>query len=114
MKTCKRCGETRPLAEFYAQKRTKDRLHSWCIPCVNKSSKASHERALDSRHHKEREYRLQREYGISTADYEEMLDQQHGVCAICHRAPGAGQPLAVDHDHATGRVRQLLCGPCNR
>lgn len=45
-----------------------------------------------------------------------MFDQQNGRCAICESAdPGAGKSrFAVDHDHVTGRVRGLLCNPCNK
>ncbi|WP_424923390.1 endonuclease VII domain-containing protein [Actinocrispum wychmicini] len=39
---------------------------------------------------------------------------QGGRCAICQRATGRGKRLAVDHNHATGEVRGLLCKPCNR
>ena len=61
---------------------------------------------------------LRRTYGISKADYDRQLIAQGGVCAICRqpetlrdaRGPVA---LAVDHDHATGRVRGLLCKACN-
>jgi hypothetical protein len=41
-----------------------------------------------------------------------MLDAQGGVCAICHEKPG-DLTLHVDHDHATGAVRRLLCVRCN-
>lgn len=63
--------------------------------------------------------RLRKEYGISEAQYEALLRAQGGVCAICHRsesmrgAHGEAQPLSVDHDHSTGRVRGLLCDACN-
>lgn len=45
-----------------------------------------------------------------------MLEEQHGVCAICGKPetkPNA-KYLAVDHDHKTGEVRGLLCNNCNR
>lgn len=43
-----------------------------------------------------------------------MGREQRWRCAICDRRPyPAGSRLVVDHDHATGTVRGLLCGPCN-
>jgi hypothetical protein len=36
------------------------------------------------------------------------------VCAICERAKGVVKKLSIDHDHSTGYVRGLLCGPCNK
>jgi 5-methylcytosine-specific restriction endonuclease McrA len=55
---------------------------------------------------------LIRKYGITESDYEAMLQRQRGLCAVCGEPPGQKR-LHVDHDHATGRVRELLCTPCN-
>jgi hypothetical protein len=55
--------------------------------------------------------RLRRAYGISKDQYEAMLARQAGVCAMCKKPPA--EPLLVDHCHATGRVRGLLCRTCN-
>jgi hypothetical protein len=57
--------------------------------------------------------RLQREFGITLAEYNQMLVQQNGGCAICNRLPGKRR-VAVDHDHETGIVRGLLCTQCNQ
>lgn len=59
--------------------------------------------------------RLQKTYGISLAQYEEMLASQNDGCAICGYVPKPGKRrLAVDHCHKTKQVRGLLCMRCNR
>lgn len=62
---------------------------------------------------RERDLRLQRLYGITAAQYDQMLEAQGGVCAVCGKPPGKTR-LNVDHDHKTGLVRGLLCWTCNR
>jgi hypothetical protein len=56
---------------------------------------------------------IAKNYGISIDQYEAMLLEQNGVCAICHKAPDKRR-LNIDHDHKTGLVRGLLCIKCNR
>lgn len=74
----------------------------------------------DGRAAYEREWRFQRKFGISVADYDRLMLEQDGRCASCREAElhihrsGKKRDLAVDHDHATGIVRGLLCGDCNR
>lgn len=55
---------------------------------------------------------LLRTYGITEAEYDDLLDAQGGRCAICRKPPKT-KSLAVDHDHRTGRIRGLLCSFCN-
>lgn len=52
-------------------------------------------------------------YGLTPEQYDALLQQQDGVCAICREKCRTGQRLSVDHDHATGRIRGLLCRNCN-
>ena len=66
-------------------------------------------------------YSLQRDYGISLEDYNELLRKQDGKCAICGRPDedergnnNGSKRLAVDHDHETNEVRGLLCSMCNK
>lgn len=64
---------------------------------------------------------LRREYGLTPQQYDELLEQQTGVCAVCecpetkldHRTKRPRQ-LAVDHCHETGQIRGLLCQDCNQ
>jgi hypothetical protein len=51
-------------------------------------------------------------YGIDERQFQAMKEKQHGLCDICVK-PLPARPH-VDHDHKTGRVRGLLCWPCNR
>lgn len=55
------------------------------------------------------ESRLRVNYGIALADYDALRALQDGRCAVC----AAEKTLVVDHDHATGKVRGLLCHGCN-
>jgi len=60
-------------------------------------------------------------YGLTHDQYQAMLQEQNGVCAICKRPPTAKKRLAIDHDHdccpaggSCGKcVRGLLCFRCN-
>ena len=54
-----------------------------------------------------------RKYGLSDADYKQLLAFQDGACAICQRNFTASRPACVDHDHKTWNVRGLLCNRCN-
>lgn len=61
-----------------------------------------------------RKSNLKRLYGITLEEYDELLLQQNGLCAICGRFwTQFKKPFVVDHDHNTGAVRSLLCPACN-
>jgi len=51
-------------------------------------------------------------YGISKEQYDFMIENQGGKCAICKSSWTKKGPT-VDHDHATGKVRGILCSNCN-
>jgi hypothetical protein len=91
MKVCSKCGEEKPLSEF--NKQNKNKLQSHCRLC-------------------ERYRQLLINHGITSLKYEEMLSAQDGVCYFCKGGCFKGY-LSVDHDHATGEVRWLLCSKCN-
>lgn len=71
---------------------------------------------------KRRHYNLKYHFGITIDDYNQMVQKQGGLCAIC-KSPETGTngrwemsilQLAVDHNHKTGKVRGLLCRRCNQ
>lgn len=102
-KTCSRCQEVlNATEEFFCKKRySRDGLSTSCKGCDKQL------RDTPAR----QEYILQYRYGITLAEYNRLLSVQGGVCAICQRD---NLPLAVDHNHTTGKVRGLLCANCNR
>lgn len=74
----------------------------------------THWRAVKKvRRERSHELRVEANYGISGADYKALYASQEGRCFICQVARGISRKLAVDHDHDTGAIRGLLCGPCN-
>jgi Recombination endonuclease VII len=60
-----------------------------------------------------RKSRLKREYGMTPEEWDALLIEQNGVCAICREAPSRDNSLGVDHCHVTNRRRGLLCRCCN-
>lgn len=77
-----------------------------CVSHHRARRKATRERARGTR--------LAKVYGITEEQYWALHKAQGGRCNGCRRAKGSDRKrLAVDHDHATGVVRQLLCTPCN-
>jgi hypothetical protein len=91
-----------PYSEFEGERRVRDGRMAICRICLT-----LHRRPA----------RLRRIFGLSLDDYERMLAEQGGVCALCGSPPGNDlrtRHLAVDHCHETGRIRGLLCGGCNR
>lgn len=68
----------------------------------------------------ERDRMLMRTYGLLQSDYDRMVKEQNGVCAICEQPETSydkrakrTKVLSVDHCHTTGKVRELLCFECN-
>jgi hypothetical protein len=57
---------------------------------------------------------LKNYYGISLEQYAALFKQQQGCCAICSMSQEQlSTKLCVDHNHATGEIRGLLCSRCN-
>lgn len=57
---------------------------------------------------------LRRKYKMTYEHFERLWEEQSGRCAICtgELSRGTGR-YAVDHCHTSGRIRGLLCSPCN-
>lgn len=77
-----------------------------CVECA----KTSVEKMPNGYH---RWLRIKKVYGITKEEFENFLASQGGLCAICER-PLVDKKTHIDHCHDTGKVRGLLCGPCNQ
>lgn len=57
---------------------------------------------------------LKRVYGITLEDFMLMGNNQNWKCLICSKELSPIKMLCcIDHDHASNRIRGLLCNECN-
>ena len=105
MKRCRDCGQWKRLEEFPRNKRLKDGRHTYCKPCHNARGRETKQRLYGGTRH----YHLKHRYGIGADEFDALVEQQGGVCAIC----GKEAPEHVDHSHDTGEVRGILGFNCN-
>ncbi|MDP9144335.1 MAG: endonuclease domain-containing protein [Actinomycetota bacterium] len=91
---CPACKQVLNLDSFHKLASARSGRQNYCIEC-------------------KREKHLSSRYGITAEQYERLLHNQSGRCAICRNLPRT-QLLAVDHNHKTGEVRGLLCRICNQ
>lgn len=82
---------------------------------INARQRAYWARTSTERNRATRDRRFRTEYGITHDEFDAMEAAQGGLCAACRGPQQHGwKRLCVDHDHATGKVRGLLCDFCNR
>jgi hypothetical protein len=123
-KTCRNCGETKPVSEFYSRRpaSTGGKDYAGSLAGISADCKVCHRayaaarrKRLGSVHAKYmKDFDLRRKYGIGIDQFNKMFAQQDGRCAICGRHQTEFvKGLAVDHDHSSGAVRSLLCPNCN-
>lgn len=93
-KKCSSCGEVKPANEYNRNRYSSHGIDSKCRVCQSKYVYARH---------------IEKAYGISISEYNLMVETAGGRCAICRRV----RALVIDHNHATGEVRGLLCKNCN-
>jgi protein-arginine kinase activator protein McsA len=111
-KECKYCREEKAETEFY---RFFDRwtnnhyLSARCKPCHQKYKIESPTTARNRKSEK-----LQLRYGLTYEQWENMRHAEDYRCMICNISEDElGKKLDVDHCHNSGKVRGVLCNPCN-
>lgn len=99
---CPVCRLLKPIDEYGPRKMDKFGRQSYCRACVRVDAMARHRRKM---------YGL-RKYGLNKETWAGRVEAQGGRCMICRTVPKS--VLQVDHDHKTGKTRDLLCGNCNK
>ncbi len=59
------------------------------------------------------EWRMKKDYGISVEEYARLEHSQGRACAGCLESLDGKKSTHLDHNHASGVVRGLLCFSCN-
>lgn len=109
-KVCSACRKELPLSVFDKNRGQKDGLQNQCHDCLKESRRKYRE--ANPALHKARHWKNR--YGIALDEYEAMVAQANGVCPVCKEPPPSPfKGFDVDHDHETGKIRGLLCRPCN-
>lgn len=114
---CTGCGVEKPLSAFaIRQTHRPGKPVSQCTQCKVEYNRKRREQDKTGVYEIERKSKMKKMYGISIGDYDRMLEEQGGGCAICGvKVPSERTKyFTVDHCHTTGKVRGLLCTKCNR
>jgi hypothetical protein len=121
-KTCVLCGQEKDVSEFvaYGRKDGSTFPGSRCRECHNlKCLEHWHSLSWDQRRAKHHKSKLKK-FGLSEEDFNLLEKRANGVCELCGNPErviayenGNLKGFAIDHDHATGVVRGLLCHNCN-
>ena len=121
------CPKCKKRAAFNSNASRHDGLDSWCKLCMSAYHRNYYKQNPDKQREKDvnfdkthptyaREYGLRTKYGITEEMFRSILKYQKHHCAICKsKKPGGRYGVwQIDHDHATGTVRGLLCFNCNK
>jgi Recombination endonuclease VII len=107
-KYCPRCQQVLSIDDFVRNRSSATGIGTYCRPCQRAKSAESIARV----HGTTRHYHLMQRYGIGALEVEQMLEAQGWACLICS-ATLTAKTAHVDHDHATGSIRGILCFNCN-
>lgn len=135
-KFCTKCKTTKDLSSYHKDRTNSDGVTHHCKSCrkdwndewrsknkerINQLNRGNRKKRKEyyscpERKMKYRELELKRVFGIGHSWYEDTLKSQGGVCMICKKHKVASNKffMTIDHCHATGQIRGILCNWCNR
>lgn len=138
-KTCSKCKKELPLSKFWFQNKDTGQRMSACRDCgknrcswyrnnnrelLNEKRKKHYYKNQEDNILKAREHRkkypektfatnIKTRFGLTIDEYNTMLKNQNGGCAICEMKHNHNRRFCIDHCHKTNTVRGLLCNGCN-
>jgi len=115
MKTCIRCGEFKSLDNYHNKSKNKDGLENSCKQCkaLYHKERYKNPKVREMGRKASRKHSMKK-LGISQEEVDHFYEIQCSRCAICFITEKEhGKLLALDHNHATGKARGLLCQQCN-
>lgn len=121
-KLCTKCLIDKHPLNFHKHQMTRDKLSPVCRDCCRKYRQANRKRrnATERKRYsnypdKFRNANYKCKYGITLDQYNNILAVQNNKCAICKtdKLTRGNKNFQIDHCHISGKVRGLLCFPCN-
>lgn len=130
MKTCVTCGIEKEVDCFYVETKAPDGRRKECKQCKDKKVVSRRKDRKEEwnaymrkynkehpGHTKAKKYitnsTLKWRYGVTLDQKTKMFHDQQGLCMICKKQMENLTKAYIDHNHKTGKVRDLLCQPCN-
>jgi Recombination endonuclease VII len=128
---CTKCKQDKDVSLFHKDKKKVSGYTSWCKECRNtaradiywkdpehgRNRAKSYRESLtaEQRYISNRNTKLKQAYGLTHEQVEEMKRLQDYKCYVCNKqeSEAGTKGLVVDHNHTTGQIRKMLCGPCN-
>lgn len=133
-KICTKCQTEKPLKDFALRSPSIAGIHeNRCKQCKQAAAKKApsynrrspaQKKLYDEAYRNTEKGRLRckrrrvRAYGLTVEEFDKMFTAQGGLCAICQKPEtlvrkSKSIAISIDHEHATGKVRELLCARCN-
>lgn len=112
-KWCPKCGYAMVREAFHHDVRNRDGLSGMCRRCISEKHKKHHYTYSPEQR---RRSKLKSRYGVTPEQFDEMVERQAGLCAICSVSlkSDVDRFAHVDHCHETMIFRGVLCAPCNK
>lgn len=114
MRVCNRCKEEKALSEYHKDSRNTLGLTGICKACRCKATalwqteQKKNNLSFYLARRKSNNYK--QKYDLTLEEVKVLKEKQQHKCLICNCLL---DNYVVDHDHVTGKVRGILCSPCN-